>query len=385
MPGPQQEIMALRTVQADLAKEHTGLSAEVEDWNRKIEKKKEIIAALEKTVVELKNPDCQRDGLVRCSAEFEAVQRAAAMGLSASASAVTNISDVDEEEKARALAEFNLSQRVADAIARGPLTEAPTLTFGDSGFENEFGAGRPQEESLQQMSAEERLFWELRHPIKENPRLDQALCAELKQAGRTPEIDVLVASVGPPTAKERQYRPLLWLWKHTDLQVNFLDPSSHDGASLLILACCMDFPDVCHELVRRGADVQHVDKSGRTAIVSACHCRSWGCVRILLENGASANEEIDGTRLLTWAAGLENTAGVGVQLLLDFGAESCTVGPDGRTPLMVAAAKGDDAACSALLSARADPNAQEGSGQTAAQLAAGAGHASLAQRLGVGV
>lgn len=57
-------------------------------------------------------------------------------------------------------------------------------------------------------------------------------------------------------------------------------------------------------------------------------------------------------------------------------------GPDGRTPLMLAASIGAEEAVALLLELGADAARRDGDGRTAADLAFENGHADLGQRLG---
>lgn len=57
-------------------------------------------------------------------------------------------------------------------------------------------------------------------------------------------------------------------------------------------------------------------------------------------------------------------------------------GPDGRTPLMLAAAAGAEGMVALLLELGADAALRDGEGRTAADLAFGNGHADLGRRLG---
>lgn len=57
-------------------------------------------------------------------------------------------------------------------------------------------------------------------------------------------------------------------------------------------------------------------------------------------------------------------------------------GPDGRTPLMLAAAAGQAELAALLLELGADPAQRDEEGRTAADLAVAGGHADLGQRLG---
>jgi len=82
-------------------------------------------------------------------------------------------------------------------------------------------------------------------------------------------------------------------------------------------------------------------------------------LQLLLDNGADAKSP-DGDRALEEANSLEK-----VKLLLARGANPNTKGYFDSTPLMVAAARSNNEIVEALLSAGADVNAQDGSGNTA--------------------
>ena len=69
------------------------------------------------------------------------------------------------------------------------------------------------------------------------------------------------------------------------------------------------------------------------------------------------------------------------KVLLDHGAEVDSRAEDGRTPLMLAANKGDKDLVSLLLQAGADPTLADKSGATAASLAMAKGFKELAGRL----
>lgn len=63
-------------------------------------------------------------------------------------------------------------------------------------------------------------------------------------------------------------------------------------------------------------------------------------------------------------------------------AELDAAGPDGRTPMMLAAAAGAEEMVALLLELGADPALSDGAGRTAADLAFENGHTDLGQRLG---
>lgn len=88
-------------------------------------------------------------------------------------------------------------------------------------------------------------------------------------------------------------------------------------------------------------------------------------VRKLLDRGAACNPvSDDGFPLLLTAAGLPGGEEIS-ELLLARGADPNKPGPEGLTPLILAAGLGRERLVAALLSKEADPNAVSGGGMTA--------------------
>jgi len=210
--------------------------------------------------------------------------------------------------------------------------------------------------------------------------LDQKLCADLDKKAKKMELEVLVKAVGPPTLKEVQYKPLCWLHQHPKLNSSYSDPT-YENTSLLMLACQLNFSDVVHQLLRRGANVQHTNDSGSSALHVVCKEGHWDCVRPLLENKANPNDA-ESDPLLVLATNLpEETLLPTVRMLLEFKADPNLPGTQGQTALMRTAAKNEGTACRALIKARADPNMRDDVGRTARIFAATEGHSSLANFL----
>lgn len=393
----QRELHALRMSYGEFMQEKERLQRELEEWDAKILDKKDLLAELEKTAKELRKPDGQREGLIRCTAEYHAIKEAAMQPEPAEIEQSSSSSAPKDDGAKR---DFELSCRLADALANSAHRVEP-LPPGEDDFEKLFrieGDG-PVEQFLAKLNAEQRLFWELQNPIEHTQTWDRQLCADLRAAGRTKEADLLVATTGHPSLREMQYRPLLWLRMHDNLNVSYVEPAC-SNTSLLTLACQRGFDNVASELVRRGADVHYVSESKVSALIAACSRGSRECVRLLLENGADPNQDVAGHCALLVAAGVkaksEQTSpeveatptparaaaffvkGTSlVPLLLEFDAHPDVVASDGTTALALLAEKGEVSSCKALLQARANPDLRNGLGRTASEMAMKGGHTEL--------
>jgi len=376
----QQELAQLRAARAQYAKEKETLGEQLTDWKAQIARKKDIIAQLEQTVAELQKPDGRRTGLLRCAAEYGRSDSAGpkseeALDGKQQPAAARNLGPSSEE--------LALGCRIAAAVAAGPNAD---LSFGWSkeDYDKEFAVeeGSQMQQFFGKLSREQRLVWEIQNPPEYSLRVDRQLLGELKKAGRRHEVDLLVTAAGPPSDREREYRPLLWLRHNPELDANYVEPSVL-STSLLMLACQAGYGDTARELISRGADPRHVNRENSTALLTACRRRSWDCVRLLLESRADPNETVSGTSLLIWAAGLldvkkeQQTAGPVSQpsseplvpLLLEFSAEPNATDARGQTALMHAAARDKTKVCEALIAARADPTVKDSDGKTAVEVA----------------
>ena len=135
------------------------------------------------------------------------------------------------------------------------------------------------------------------------------------------------------------------------------------------------------ELLRGGADVNHGQGDGATALHWAVYWNAADAVRTLLDSAAAVDAANDlGVTPLWLAASNGNGALVGA--LLVAGADPNRALPSGETVLMAAARTGDPEAVRALLGAGADPHGAESAhGQTALMWAAAQQHAEVVDLL----
>ena len=132
--------------------------------------------------------------------------------------------------------------------------------------------------------------------------------------------------------------------------------------------------DIVQYLISKGAPVNAQDIFGVNSLMSACWHKQADTVRILLDNGADPNiQSQDNNTALHIACYKQMT--VGVELLLAYGADHSLQSKDKATPLMHACFKESDLTMDPsililLLSAGADPNAQNEKDSTALIVAA---------------
>ena len=109
------------------------------------------------------------------------------------------------------------------------------------------------------------------------------------------------------------------------------------------------------DLVKSGADVNKIDKSGQTALFYALSNKHHECVHTLIKSGADVNKvDRDGkTASIIAAEYCDNKA---LMLLLEAGADVNQVDRKGRTALSMAAKHCDNKALILLLKAGADVN-----------------------------
>jgi uncharacterized protein len=142
--------------------------------------------------------------------------------------------------------------------------------------------------------------------------------------------------------------------------------AGRDGSTPLMVAAQNNQPDIVKLLLSRGADPNHQDSSGWTAVLKAAYQGNAKCIALL---AAQSKLELD--RALLVATLMERKDAV--KALLDNGAEVDTRASDGRTPLMLAAGKGNKEIVQALLAAGADPSLTDRAGETAKAIAAAKG------------
>ena len=135
--------------------------------------------------------------------------------------------------------------------------------------------------------------------------------------------------------------------------------------------------DIVQYLVSEGAPVNAQDRDGVTALMYACSEKQSEIMSFLLNHGADINiRNRDGTAALHLACYKQMI--VGVELLLAHGVDHSLRGIEGSTPLMYACKKKslkmDPSILVLLLSAGADPNAQNDQDFTALATAAHYGY-----------
>ena len=136
--------------------------------------------------------------------------------------------------------------------------------------------------------------------------------------------------------------------------------------------------DIVQYLISKGAPVNAQGIYGANSLIYACWHKQADTVRILLDNGADPNiQGQDNNTALHTACYKQMT--VGVELLLAYGADHSLQSKDKTTPLMYASFKEGDLTMDPsililLLSAGAEPNAQNENDSTALIIAAHFGY-----------
>lgn len=156
---------------------------------------------------------------------------------------------------------------------------------------------------------------------------------------------------------------------HLQNAVRFIwNPNSErEGATFLMRLCAhRDLPLETITLLidttlDAGADIDHVNTSGTTALCFAMANSNLKMVRALLERGADPNlADADGSRPLhdaaTWVDVADEASAI-VAVLLEYGADPNAANVRGETPLHLHAAAGHTDAVRRLLDAGADVNA----------------------------
>ena len=148
----------------------------------------------------------------------------------------------------------------------------------------------------------------------------------------------------------------------------------------MMLAARAGFTDVVSLLLAAGGDVDAMDVTGATSLVSACKNGHAEVVELLLAARADPNAATPRERTPLMGAAENGSLDV-VRVLLAAGAKVDAADKSGCTSLLFAAAGGDDALVSALLEARANPNEAAHNGRTCLMVAAQAGQESVARLL----
>jgi ankyrin repeat protein len=141
---------------------------------------------------------------------------------------------------------------------------------------------------------------------------------------------------------------------------------------------------VVEALLDAGLDPDQVDRRGQTALMKAAAGGHEKAVASLLRLGAAPDlTDRDGWAALTHAAATPSSGSVTVirDLVRSGAAVDRRAGLNGKTPLMIAAEKGNELATDELLRSGAEPDLESG-GKTALDFALAEGNKRCAERLG---
>lgn len=158
------------------------------------------------------------------------------------------------------------------------------------------------------------------------------------------------------------------------------DPNAVDdsGQPAIARALFHESHDAAMALARLPAlDVDRRNRAGETALMLAALKGREDVVRVLIERGAAVDPQ--GWTPLHYAAA--GDAHAIATLLLVRGVRVDPRAPNGRTPLMLAAAYASEEMVDKLLRAGADPAARDGQGLGAADLARGGGRDWLGEKI----
>jgi ankyrin repeat protein len=141
---------------------------------------------------------------------------------------------------------------------------------------------------------------------------------------------------------------------------------------------------VVEALLEAGLDPEQVDRNGQTALMKAAAGGHEKTVTSLLRLGAAPDvaDRAGWTALMHAAAHPSSGSVPAIRDLVRAGAAvNRRAGPDGQTPLMIAAEKGNELATDELLRSGAQADLQSG-GKTALDFALAEGNKRCAERLG---
>jgi len=141
---------------------------------------------------------------------------------------------------------------------------------------------------------------------------------------------------------------------------------------------------VAEALLEAGLDPDQADRGGQTALMKAAAGGHEKTVASLLRLGAAPDvaDRAGWTALMHAAAHPSSGSVPAIRDLVRTGAAvNRRAGPDGKTPLMIAAEKGNELATDELLRSGAQPDLKSG-GKTALDFALAEGNKRCAERLG---
>ena len=153
-----------------------------------------------------------------------------------------------------------------------------------------------------------------------------------------------------------------------------------DGKTALMMASEFGYIEVAESLIEGGADVNAVKESGSTALIHASHNGHTEIGKLLIANGADVNavKESGSTALIH--ASYNGHTEIG-KLLIANGADVNTLNKDGWTALMAASRKGHIEVAESLIEGGADVNALDNLGWSALMAASRKGHIEVAESL----
>ena len=164
-----------------------------------------------------------------------------------------------------------------------------------------------------------------------------------------------------------------------------VDAPNEDGVTSLMCACRSNRFEIAHFLLTHGADPNIQDQNSTTALHSACYSQMTSSVELLLAHGADPN--ICGKNKVTALtlscskhSGCTMDPSIPV-LLLSAGADPSAQDNEGSTALMIASRYGYKEGVSVLLNAGANVNIQNIFGATALHEAAKNGFLAISELL----
>ena len=157
-----------------------------------------------------------------------------------------------------------------------------------------------------------------------------------------------------------------------DIDKNIISP--------LMLAVRHGHTDIVHFLIAVGADINHKDRNGNTALQIACDKKRTDIVKLLLDSGAQTNIENNSRSTPLLSAVTQGSLEI-VTLLVSSGANVNASDKDGLSLCMVAAQRGYTNVIEYLVDHNAHINSQDKTGNTALMHALESGYLSTVQSL----
>lgn len=141
---------------------------------------------------------------------------------------------------------------------------------------------------------------------------------------------------------------------------------------------------IVQRLIRAGADVDHVDDNGLTALMLAAHLGHVDIAAILLDAGATPNPDPAHGKLSALLLAAESGRDAVIKLLVERGAQIDHVHDDGATALTAASAAGNESTVALLIALGANLYIQDKYGKTAMVYATQKNHYKIIKLLEAG-